>query len=193
VLTSDNESTTSRAFCLHARWRLGSRASRQDQEVTSPAPEETSFCLQTVYLQPTLRAFYQFRSSFQPTRRRNFGLDGPGLCSGLPVFGRKGSPPRACPSGHQGPVRQHDYDPRPRSTGHCATDPGGRRDLRRRRRVGPRHGQPSTHHDVGVAGPGAVAPALAGGLLGHRVAAAMPPPTGGCAGCRCRGGSCGAG
>jgi len=74
VLTSDNESTTSRAFCLHARWRLGSRASRQDQEVTSPAPEETSFCLQTVYLQPTLRAFYQFRSGFQPTRRRKFGL-----------------------------------------------------------------------------------------------------------------------
>ena len=74
VLTSDNESTTSRAFCLHARCRLGSRASRQDQEVTSPAPEETSFCLQTVYLQPTLRAFYQLRSCFQPTRRRNFGL-----------------------------------------------------------------------------------------------------------------------
>jgi len=74
VLTSDNESTTSRAFCLHARWRFGSRASRQDQEVTSQAPEETSFCLQTVYLQPTLRAFYQFRSGFQPTRRRNFGL-----------------------------------------------------------------------------------------------------------------------
>ena len=75
VLTSDDESTTSRAFCLHARWRLGSRASRQDQEVTSPAPEETSFCLQTVYLEPTLRAFPQLRSGFQPTRRRNFGLN----------------------------------------------------------------------------------------------------------------------
>jgi hypothetical protein len=49
VLTSDNESTTSSNFCLHARCRLGSRASPQDQEVTSAAPEETSFCLQTVY------------------------------------------------------------------------------------------------------------------------------------------------
>ena len=85
VLTSDNESTTSRAFCLHARWRLGSRASRQDQEVTSPAPEETSFCLQTVYLQPTLRAFYQFRSGFQPTRRRNFGLASLSLDAILPL------------------------------------------------------------------------------------------------------------
>ena len=40
---------------------------------------------------------------------------------------------------------------------------------------------------VGVAGTGAFALALAGGLLGHRVAAAMPPPAGGCAGCSCRG------
>ena len=46
---------------------------------------------------------------------------------------------------------------------------------------------------VGVAGTGAFALALAGGLLGHRVAAAMPPRAGGCAGCSCRGGSCGAG
>jgi len=44
---------------------------------------------------------------------------------------------------------------------------------------------------VGVAGAGALA--LAGGLLGHRVAAAIPPPVGGCAGCSCGGGSCGAG
>jgi hypothetical protein len=40
---------------------------------------------------------------------------------------------------------------------------------------------------VGVAGTGAFALALAGGLLGHRVAAAMPPPASGCAGCSCRG------
>jgi hypothetical protein len=46
---------------------------------------------------------------------------------------------------------------------------------------------------VGVAGTGTFALALAGGLLGHRVTAAMPPPAGGCAGCSCRGGSCGAG
>lgn len=38
---------------------------------------------------------------------------------------------------------------------------------------------------VGVAGVGAVGLLLAGGLLGHRVATAMPPPTGGCQGCAC--------
>jgi len=43
---------------------------------------------------------------------------------------------------------------------------------------------------VGVAGAGAIGLLLAGGLLGHRVAAAMPPPTGGCAGCTCGGGGC---
>ncbi len=43
---------------------------------------------------------------------------------------------------------------------------------------------------VAVAGSGAVGLLLAGGLLGHRVAAAVPPPTGGCAGCACSGGGC---
>jgi hypothetical protein len=43
---------------------------------------------------------------------------------------------------------------------------------------------------VGVAGAGAIGLLLAGGLLGHRVAAAMPPPTGGCPGCRCEGRGC---
>jgi uncharacterized membrane protein len=43
---------------------------------------------------------------------------------------------------------------------------------------------------VGVTGAGAVGLLLAGGLLGHRVAAAMPPPTGGCRGCACDGGDC---
>ncbi|MGH3672013.1 MAG: SdpI family protein [Pseudonocardiaceae bacterium] len=46
---------------------------------------------------------------------------------------------------------------------------------------------------VGAAGTGAFALALAGGLLGHREVAAMPPPAGGCAGFSCRGESCGAG
>ena len=41
-----------------------------------------------------------------------------------------------------------------------------------------------------VAGTGAVGLLLAGGLLGHRVASAVPPPTGGCAGCACGGGGC---
>jgi hypothetical protein len=44
----------------------------------------------------------------------------------------------------------------------------------------------------GVAGAGAVGLLLAGGLLGHRVASAVPPPTGGCAGCICSGGGCSA-
>ena len=43
---------------------------------------------------------------------------------------------------------------------------------------------------VAVAGAGAVGLLLAGGLLGHRVASAVPPPTGGCAGCICSGGGC---
>jgi uncharacterized membrane protein len=43
---------------------------------------------------------------------------------------------------------------------------------------------------VGVAGVGAVGLLLAGGLLGHRVATAMPPPAGGCAGCMCSGQGC---
>lgn len=43
---------------------------------------------------------------------------------------------------------------------------------------------------VGVAVAGTVGLLLAGGLLGHRAATAMPPPTGGCAGCTCSGGSC---
>lgn len=45
---------------------------------------------------------------------------------------------------------------------------------------------------VAVAGAGAVGLLLAGGLLGHRVASAVPPPTGGCAGCICSGGGCSA-
>ncbi|MGH3522703.1 MAG: hypothetical protein ACRDU4_07715, partial [Mycobacterium sp.] len=43
---------------------------------------------------------------------------------------------------------------------------------------------------VTVAGTGAVGLVLAGGLLGHRVAAAIPPPAAGCAGCSCGGSSC---
>ncbi|MGH3672862.1 MAG: SdpI family protein [Pseudonocardiaceae bacterium] len=43
---------------------------------------------------------------------------------------------------------------------------------------------------VAVAGAGALGLLLAGGLLGHRVAAAIPPPAAGCASCTCRGGSC---
>ncbi|MGH3985268.1 MAG: SdpI family protein [Pseudonocardiaceae bacterium] len=43
---------------------------------------------------------------------------------------------------------------------------------------------------VAVAGAGAVGLLLAGGLLGHRVAAAIPAPTGGCAGCTCSGAGC---
>lgn len=44
---------------------------------------------------------------------------------------------------------------------------------------------------VGVTGVGAVGLLIAGGLLGHRVAATMPPPTrGGCGECTCRGEGC---
>ncbi|MFN2477729.1 MAG: SdpI family protein [Pseudonocardiaceae bacterium] len=45
---------------------------------------------------------------------------------------------------------------------------------------------------VAVAGTGTVGLLLAGGLLGHRVATAIPPPTGGCGGCRCADGGCSA-
>ncbi|HEX6403794.1 MAG TPA: SdpI family protein [Pseudonocardiaceae bacterium] len=44
---------------------------------------------------------------------------------------------------------------------------------------------------VAVTGAGALALLLAGGLLGHRVAAAtVPPRPGGCAGCICGGAGC---
>ena len=46
-------------------------------------------------------------------------------------------------------------------------------------------GGPALAVIVGVTGIGAVGLLLAGGLLGHRVATTMPPPTGGCAGCTC--------
>jgi uncharacterized membrane protein len=41
-----------------------------------------------------------------------------------------------------------------------------------------------------VTGAGAVGLLLAGGLLGHRAATAMPPRPAGCAECTCCGGSC---
>lgn len=44
---------------------------------------------------------------------------------------------------------------------------------------------------VAVASAGAVGLVLAGGLLGHRVAAAMPSTAAGCATCACRGSGCG--
>ncbi|MGH3777171.1 MAG: SdpI family protein [Pseudonocardiaceae bacterium] len=44
-------------------------------------------------------------------------------------------------------------------------------------------GGPALAAIVGVTGAGAIGLLLAGGLLGHRVAIAMPPPAGGCAGC----------
>jgi uncharacterized membrane protein len=43
---------------------------------------------------------------------------------------------------------------------------------------------------VGVTGAGAIGLLLAGGLLGHRVATAIPPPRGACSGCACSGGAC---
>jgi uncharacterized membrane protein len=46
---------------------------------------------------------------------------------------------------------------------------------------------------VAVAGAGAVGLLIAGGLLGHRVAAEIPAPATGCAGCACGGGGCSAG
>ncbi len=46
---------------------------------------------------------------------------------------------------------------------------------------------------VAVAGAGTVALLIAGGLLGHRVAAAVQsPPAPGCSGCSCGGGGCAA-
>lgn len=51
-------------------------------------------------------------------------------------------------------------------------------------------GGPALAVIAGVAGAGTVGLLLAGGLLGHRLAAAMPPPGAGCAGCRCGGGGC---
>ncbi|MGH3722295.1 MAG: SdpI family protein [Pseudonocardiaceae bacterium] len=51
-------------------------------------------------------------------------------------------------------------------------------------------GGPALTVIVGVTGASAVGLLLAGGLLGHRVAAAMPAPRGGCAGCSCNGDSC---
>jgi uncharacterized membrane protein len=51
-------------------------------------------------------------------------------------------------------------------------------------------GGPALTMIVAVAGSGAVGLLLAGGLLGHRVAAAMPAPTGCCARCTCSGGGC---
>jgi hypothetical protein len=43
---------------------------------------------------------------------------------------------------------------------------------------------------VSVTGAGVIGLLLAGGLLGHRAAASMPPPAGGCTACSCHGGSC---
>ncbi|MBV9728606.1 MAG: SdpI family protein [Pseudonocardiales bacterium] len=51
-------------------------------------------------------------------------------------------------------------------------------------------GGPALTAIVAVAGVGAVGLLLAGGLLGHRVAAAMPAPKGSCGRCTCRGGGC---
>ena len=46
---------------------------------------------------------------------------------------------------------------------------------------------------VAVAGVGTVGLLITGGLLGHRVAAAMPPPpSAGCSGCSCGGAGCAA-
>jgi uncharacterized membrane protein len=51
-------------------------------------------------------------------------------------------------------------------------------------------GGPALAVIVGVAGAGTIGLLIAGGLLGHQVAATMPPPAGGCAGCTCSGGRC---
>jgi SdpI/YfhL protein family len=50
-------------------------------------------------------------------------------------------------------------------------------------------GGPALTVIVAVAGTGAVGLLLAGGLLGHRVAAAMPAPPGSCGRCACRSGA----
>ena len=75
VLTSDNEFDDQSGLLSTCEMATRLASQSQDQKVTSPALEETSFCLQTVYLKSTLKAFYQLRSGFQPTRRRNFGLN----------------------------------------------------------------------------------------------------------------------
>jgi uncharacterized membrane protein len=51
-------------------------------------------------------------------------------------------------------------------------------------------GGPALAVIVVVAGVGTVGLLTAGGLLGHRVAAAMAPAAGGCAGCLCDGAGC---
>ncbi|MGH3938734.1 MAG: SdpI family protein [Pseudonocardiaceae bacterium] len=43
---------------------------------------------------------------------------------------------------------------------------------------------------VAVGGAGTLALVIAGGLLGHQAATALPPPTTGCSGCTCNGGAC---
>ncbi|HSL08422.1 MAG TPA: SdpI family protein [Pseudonocardiaceae bacterium] len=54
-------------------------------------------------------------------------------------------------------------------------------------------GGPALAVIVGVTGFGTVGLLIAGGLLGHRVAAAVPPPEASCSGCACgAGGCCGA-
>jgi uncharacterized membrane protein len=50
-------------------------------------------------------------------------------------------------------------------------------------------GGPALTVIVAVAGTGAVGLLLAGGLLGHRVAATIPVPPGSCGQCACRGGA----
>lgn len=45
---------------------------------------------------------------------------------------------------------------------------------------------------VAVAGAGTITLLIAGGILGHRVATAVPPPPTGCSGCSCDGGGCAA-
>ena len=52
-------------------------------------------------------------------------------------------------------------------------------------------GGPALTVIMAVAAVGAVGLVLVGGLLGHRVAAAMPSPAGDCATCICSGGGCG--
>ncbi len=51
-------------------------------------------------------------------------------------------------------------------------------------------GGPALAVIVAITGVGAVGLLLAAGLLGHRVANAVPPPRGGCAGCACGDGRC---
>jgi hypothetical protein len=71
LLTSDNESTTSRAFWLHARCRLGSPTrsrsyiARAGRDLILPTKLSTNNLTESV--SPT-------QELFQSTRRRNFGL-----------------------------------------------------------------------------------------------------------------------